>query len=206
MSRIVRWATWWASTSVRLRRRESPLGCTSEISTDRITAATTAPFGWWRTRFCGITPRRSGSTGPAGNGVSLDALYSMIKSYDPGTLVVLNGIPTMSNGDWDVINLEAWGAWGDDLWGRWPFHLAWPKAHAVESWRLVADPAFEYSEGVQPDWQAYLRLQIALIGEGFIANIDHSPTIVSGVGEDGKLTSLDDSIVIARPPEDGGLD
>ncbi|MEA3365436.1 MAG: discoidin domain-containing protein [Candidatus Hydrogenedentes bacterium] len=54
------------------------------------------------------------------------------------------------------------------------------------------------SEGVQPDWQEYLRLQIALIGDGFIANIDHSPTIRTGVQEEGgKLASLDESVVLA---------
>lgn len=131
------------------------------------------------------------------NGVSLDAIYSMIKTYDPDTLVVLNGIPTMSNGDWDVICLEGWGSWGDKIWDKWPFDFAWPKEHTVESWRLVADPAFEYSEDIQPDWQEYLRLQIALIGDGFVANIDHSPTIRTGVQEEGgKLASLDESIVL----------
>jgi hypothetical protein len=130
------------------------------------------------------------------NGVSLDAIYSMIKTYDPECLVVLNGIPTMSNGDWDVICLEGWGSWGAKIWDKWPFDFAWPKEHTVESWRLVADPAFEYSEGVQPDWREYLRLQIALIGDGFVANIDHSPTIASGVQDNGKLASLDDSPVV----------
>ncbi len=129
------------------------------------------------------------------NGVSLDALYSMIKSYDPKTIIVLNGIPTMSNGDWDVICFEGWGAWGDAIWSRWPFDFWWPKANAVESWRLIADPAFEYSPGVVPEWQEYMRIQVALICQGYIANIDHSPTITSGVAEDGKLTTLDDSIV-----------
>lgn len=131
------------------------------------------------------------------NGVSLDAIYSMIKTYDPETLVVLNGVPTMSNGDWDVICLEGWGSWGDRIWDKWPFDFAWPKEHTVESWRLVADPAFEYSQGVEPDWQEYLRVQIALIGDGFVANIDHSPTIRTGVPEGGgKLASLDASVVI----------
>lgn len=131
------------------------------------------------------------------DGVSLDAIYSMIKTCNPETLVILNGIPTMSNGDWDIICLEGWGSWGDRIWDKWPFDFAWPKKHTVESWRLVADPAFEYSEGVEPDWQEYLRLQIALIGDGFVANIDHSPTIRTGVEENGgRLASLDDSVVL----------
>lgn len=127
------------------------------------------------------------------DGVSLDALYSMIKSYDPDTLVVLNGIQTMSNGDWDVIDLEGWGAWGDRTWELWPFSFSWPKRAPVETWRLLADPAFEYSLGVHADWQAYLRLQIALCAEGFVPNIDHSPAIQSGIGENGKLDRLLDS-------------
>jgi hypothetical protein len=133
------------------------------------------------------------------DGVSLDALYSMIKSYNPDTVVILNGIPTMSNGDWDIICMEGWGAWGEQEkhWGLMPFDIAWPKKNAVESWRLVADPAFEYSKDVWPDWQEYVRLQIALIGEGRIANIDHSPTISSGLDENGCLPSLDNSPVMA---------
>jgi F5/8 type C domain/Putative Ig domain len=127
------------------------------------------------------------------DGVSLDALYSMIKSYDPDTVVFLNGIPTMSNGDWDIINLEGWGCWGDRHWDLMPFDFVWPKKNAVEAWRLVADPEFEYSEGVVSDWQAYLRLQVALIGEGRIANIDHSPTIASALNAEGRLDALEDS-------------
>ncbi len=132
------------------------------------------------------------------DGVSLDALYSMIKSYDPETVIILNGISTMSNGDWDLICLEGWGAWGktEKHWGLMPFDIAWPKKNAIESWRLVADPAFEYSKDVWPDWQEYVRLQITLIGEGRIANIDHSPTIHGGLDENGVLQSLDDSPVM----------
>ncbi|MBX7257473.1 MAG: discoidin domain-containing protein [Candidatus Hydrogenedentes bacterium] len=128
---------------------------------------------------------------------SPDAIYSMIKSYDPNTVVILNGIPTMSNGDWDIIDLEGWGCWGDRLWDLWPFNFPWPKKNAVETWRLIVDPAFEYSKGIEPDWQAYMRLQIALIADGHIANIDHSPTLVTGIGSDGKLPSLDESPLMA---------
>ncbi len=128
---------------------------------------------------------------------SPDALYSMIKSYNPETVVILNGIPTMSNGDWDIIDLEGWGCWGDRLWDLWPFEFPWPKKSAVETWRLIADPAFEYSKGVEPDWQSYMQLQIALIAEGHIANIDHSPTLVTGVDSDGKLPDLNASPLMA---------
>ena len=124
-----------------------------------------------------------------------DAMYSMVKSINPAIVIVINGVPTVSNGDWDVACLEGWGSWGKNLWDLWPFELPWPKRHTLESWRLVADPAFEYSPGVEPDWQAYLRLQIALIGAGYVANIDHSPTIKTGTDKNGRLAKLDDSVV-----------
>lgn len=129
------------------------------------------------------------------DGISLDALYSMIKTYDPETVVILNGIPTMGNGDWDIICLEGWGAWGplEKHWGLMPFDFAWPKQNAIESWRLVADPAFDYSKDFQPVWEEYVRLQVSLIGQGRIANIDHSATLRSGLDENGCLRSLDDS-------------
>lgn len=111
------------------------------------------------------------------DGVSLDAIYSMIRTLSPETVIVLNGLPTISNGDWDIVVLEGWGAWGKATWDLWPFPVSWPKRHSVETWRMLADPAFDYSKDIYADWQDYLRLQISLIGAGFIANIDHSPTI-----------------------------
>lgn len=130
------------------------------------------------------------------HGPSMDAIYSMIRSYDPDTLIVLNGVPTICNGDWDVIVLEGWGAWGERHWDIWPFHVAWPKKPVVETWRLVADPEFVASLGVWSDWRDYVRLQISLIGEGFVADIDHSPTIAMGERGGKGLTSLDASHVM----------
>ena len=131
------------------------------------------------------------------DGESLDSLFSMIKTRSPDTLIVLNGVQRMNNGDWDVICLEGWSAWGDEMWKLWPFHFEWPKRPVIESWRLIADPAFEYSKDVYPDWREYLRVQLALIGQGFVANIDHSPTIRSGFAKEGPrlLKTLDDSPV-----------
>ncbi len=126
---------------------------------------------------------------------SPDALYSLIRSRCPEALVVLNGIPTICNGDWDVVCLEGWGAWGERHWDLWPFPFEWPKKPVIESWRLVADPEFEYSGGVWSDWREYVRLQIALIGEGFVANIDHSPTIRMGTKRRTPLARLEDSHV-----------
>ncbi len=125
--------------------------------------------------------------------VSLDALYSMIRTLSPDTVIVLNGVQTMYQGDWDVVCLEGWGAWGKNHWGLWPFDVQWPKKAPIETWRLIADPAFQYSKGVVPDWQEYLRAQISLVGEGRVPNIDHSPTIATAV-VDHHLTSLDDSV------------
>jgi hypothetical protein len=124
------------------------------------------------------------------DGFALDAMFSVIRSYNPDTLIVLNGVPTMSNGDWDVLVLEGWGAWGNQMWNVWPAPVVWPKYPVLESWRLVADPVFDYTKDIQPDWQEYLRVQISLICEGYVANIDHSPTIRQ------KINSLNESVVM----------
>ncbi|HQK96150.1 MAG TPA: putative Ig domain-containing protein, partial [Armatimonadota bacterium] len=111
--------------------------------------------------------------------VSLDALYSMIRVQSPETVIVLNGVQTLYQGDWDVVCVEGWGAWGDKIWATWPFELKWPKRVPVETWRMLADPGFEYSRDIAPDWQEYLRVQLTIIGQGFVANMDHSPTIAT---------------------------
>jgi hypothetical protein len=110
---------------------------------------------------------------------SVDSLYSVIKSYDPEAVVILNGSVRGSSGDWDIIDFEAWGSWGERSWAIWPVKVPWPKKHAEESWRLLVTPDFSMSKDVTTDWQEMLRMQLALIGEGFIANIDHSPTITA---------------------------
>jgi len=112
------------------------------------------------------------------DGESLDALYSMIKSRDPDLVIILNGHVRGNNGDWDIVDFEGWSAWGKEMWGVWPANIPWPKKHTPETWRLLTQPDFGYSKGVSADWQEYLRVQLSLIGEGFIANIDHSVTIV----------------------------
>ncbi len=112
------------------------------------------------------------------DGESLDSLYSMIRSYDPSIVIVLNGHIRGSNGDWDEVCFEGWAAWGPDMWDVWPVPIPWPKKHAPESWRLLVVPECSHSPGIVSDWQEYLRVQLSLIGEGFVANIDHSPAIV----------------------------
>jgi len=128
------------------------------------------------------------------NAISVDAVFSMIRSYNSDTVIVLNGIPTISNGDWDVVDLEGWNAWGEQHWHLWPMRdFWWPKHTVVESWRYIVDPEWEYAPGILADWRDYLRIQIALIGEGHVANIDHSPSSRSGLDESGKLISMDAS-------------
>ena len=137
------------------------------------------------------------------NGVSRDAIYSMIKTYDPETLVVLNGVPTMSNGDWDVICLEGWGSWGDRIGQVAPRFRVAQGAHGRvvaaggrSRVRILARRRARLAE--------YLRVQIALIGDGFVANIDHSPTIRTGVpaAATGVARRVGGD---SGAPEDGGL-
>lgn len=124
---------------------------------------------------------------------SLDALYSMIKTISPETVIVVNGKNTIYHGDWDVVCLEGWNAWGKHMWELWPTDTAWPKKSVTESWRLITDPEFSLSKGIGADWQEYMRVAISLIGQGQVANLDHSPTLVSGLNADKKLLNLDSS-------------
>ncbi|MCL6473574.1 MAG: discoidin domain-containing protein [Firmicutes bacterium] len=123
-------------------------------------------------------------------GFALDAMYSVIRAHNPDTLIILNGIPTLFNGDWDAVCMEGWGAWGEKHWRTWPVPISWFKRPVVESWRLVTDPNFVYSKGVHPRWQDYVKAMISLIGEGYVANIDHSPTIAT------QIRTLSDSPVL----------
>lgn len=111
------------------------------------------------------------------DGESLDALYSMIRSHDPELVIILNGHIRGNNGDWDIVDFEGWPAWGKAIWDVWPVAIPWPKKHTPETWRLLVQPEFGFSKGVSSDWQEYLRVQLSLIGEGFIANMDHSITL-----------------------------
>jgi len=124
---------------------------------------------------------------------SIDALYSMIRTISPDTVIVINGKNTLYHGDWDVVCLEGWGAWGKHIWDLWPSETAWPKKSVTESWRLITDPEFSLSKGMKADWQDYMKVAISLIGQGQVANLDHSPTLVSGLNKDKKLLNLDDS-------------
>ena len=111
------------------------------------------------------------------DGESLDALYSVIRSHDPELVIILNGHIRGNNGDWDLVDFEGWPAWGKAIWDVWPVAIPWPKKHTPETWRLLVQPEFGGSKGISSDWQEYLRVQLSLIGEGFIANLDHSITL-----------------------------
>ena len=111
------------------------------------------------------------------DGTSLDSLFSAIKSLDPNIVIILNGSERMSNGDWDVLAFEGWGAWGNKAWHTWPSHFPWPKKFTPETWRLAVEPTWEPGAGLLSDWKEMLRVQLSLIGEGFIANIDHSASV-----------------------------
>jgi len=121
---------------------------------------------------------------------SVDAFYSVIRTHNPNTVIVLNSIWTLYMGDWDIIVLEPGENRYARPWDLFPFPISWVKRTAVENWRPITDPLAEFSKGVYPDWQEYLRVQISLIGAGFIANIDHSPTLRQ------EIATLDESIVM----------
>ena len=126
------------------------------------------------------------------DGTALDALFSVIRSYDPDTLVILNGSERMSNGDWDILSFEGWQAWGGErAWQMWPVRFPWPKQNTPESWRLAVEPAFAEAGGAASDWQELLRIQLSLIGEGFIANMDHSAMLPGS-----KAQHMDDMVLV----------
>ena len=110
-------------------------------------------------------------------GTSLDSLYSVIRSFDPNIVVILNGSERLSNGDWDIVTFEGLNALDKAVWSAWPSHFTWPKKFSPESWRVMHDPAWGYVGNYTSTWPDVLRVQIALIGEGFIADMDHSASL-----------------------------
>jgi len=128
---------------------------------------------------------------------SKDALYSAIRTLDPNIVLVLNGIGKPWVGDWDILSIEdfSYGNY-DKIWENWPGTKGpiafadynpevydWPKRYALETWRMISNPKSDkYGDGPwnsiaskqNVDWEDILRLQISLIGDGNIANMDHS--------------------------------
>jgi hypothetical protein len=111
-------------------------------------------------------------------GTSLDAAFSAIRARDPHCVLLVNQahVNNFGNGDWDLTCMEGWGAWGDNAWSNWPYELKWPKKQAMETWRLLPDPDYECTPGLKCDWQQIMRITLSIICEGYIADIDHTPT------------------------------
>jgi len=124
---------------------------------------------------------------------SVDALYSMIRTKNPDLVIFLNGADYPYNGDWDILCIEdfsygdyskIWGTWpGETHMDRYPDIYKWGKKNTLETWRLMMNTSnHKYGYEIpgltdnkeNPDWKNILRLQISLIGEGWIANMDHS--------------------------------
>jgi hypothetical protein len=102
-----------------------------------------------------------------------DAWYSMIRSYAPECVLIVNADRLPQNGDWDIPCIEGSGS----HWDRWPGEhrkylypmLAnWPKTYTWESWRTVSKSSAEN------DWKEHLRSLVSTIGEGYIADFDHT--------------------------------
>jgi hypothetical protein len=111
------------------------------------------------------------------DGTSFDALFSMIKTFDPEIVINMNGVVSIGNGDWDMVCLEAFGFYGKNLWGSVPLSIPWFKKFPLETWRHMASPSLPFKDtGMEKDndAQEYLRLMISIIGEGCVADMDHS--------------------------------
>ena len=94
-----------------------------------------------------------------------DALFSMIRTYDSGTLILNNNgdCSTYGRGDVDILEAEGWAT----DWGRWPDPrklLGNPKTLVIESWR--------FPNNTDRDWQKWVRIVFSLVGEGHVANLD----------------------------------
>ncbi len=118
------------------------------------------------------------------NAVSPDAMFSAIRTLDPKTVIVLNGAMRGSTGDWDEICFEGWGAWGSRAraWGVWPRPIPWPLKNSPEAWRLMVQPGWgPYNPtNILSSWKQMLRIQISLIGAGFVADVDAIPWLGGG--------------------------
>lgn len=106
---------------------------------------------------------------------SADAYFSVIRACDPDIVIIKNGYPTLSHGDWDILCMEGIGKAYETLFDLWPVRVEWPKKARMESWRHLTEPGLVFGNGQGPlDPAQYLRLQLSLIGDGYIADIDHS--------------------------------
>lgn len=107
--------------------------------------------------------------------VGVDALYSVIRTISPETVIVINGqFRAGTQGDWDSFCFEGWDAWGSAVWALWPEHVPWAKKITPESWRNLSTGARGWPSGDANAWKDMLRVQLTLIGQGFVADMDHS--------------------------------
>ena len=138
--------------------------------------------------------------GPNQHYPDTDAWYSMIRSYDPQCVLILNGTNMPQNGDWDLLCQECreavWHVWpGEYLNWLFPMLADWPKTWNVDSWLTVnPNPTEERA------WPNYVKEVISLIGEGYIADLDHtvysSATWAKEAGKPFPPVSLDDNSTV----------
>jgi hypothetical protein len=108
-----------------------------------------------------------------------DALYSMIKTFEPECLVMSNsgGECEYGMGDIDVLVCESEGSETLDwYWGRWPEGQKGysPKKMSVETWRFPNNGDSFLADDVFFDWQEWLRVAISMASEGYMCNLDHT--------------------------------
>ncbi len=98
----------------------------------------------------------------------------MIRSYNPECVLILNADRLPQNGNWDLACVEGrgtvWDCWpGEYLNWLYPMLADWPKTYTRESHRMVTKTPTEGK-----DWPDYLKMVISLVGEGYIADFDHT--------------------------------
>ncbi|MBQ7257056.1 MAG: discoidin domain-containing protein [Abditibacteriota bacterium] len=115
---------------------------------------------------------------------SVDAIYSLVKTINPDTVIINNGLERYTNGDWDVLCIEDLNTFAnpENLWeGRFPYNYGihyfkppynWPKNYSLETWKYIREKSEKYPKVT--DWVDYLKTTIAINSDGGITNLDHS--------------------------------
>jgi hypothetical protein len=108
-----------------------------------------------------------------------EAIYSRLRAFDEN-IIIKNGRPTIGHYDWDFLSWEGFPAHEPGHWfDRWPQEEPWFKQHKAESWRYIPDIAIPVPGSVikaQTRWEDVVPVMLTLVGEGHLANIDHSET------------------------------
>ena len=112
--------------------------------------------------------------GPTQHYPETDAWYSMIRTYNPECTLILNGTNMPQNGDWDMLCVESrsavWQVWpGEYLSWLYPMLADWPKTWNVDSWLTVTPTPTNDRQ-----WPDYVKEIISLVGEGYVADLDHT--------------------------------